>query len=203
MLCEQTLSETIHDLLRHGFTDAVIEAILENHPDSVKITTDKIRKNRLFLSEMGECPAFETRRTWRSPYAILRKQHDVRQYSPAMWLYSTLAPSSETVRLVDTVILVEAYSLCADALAPNSLDINDLYAIAHGWEHGDVCHRCCPNCGQWSLLAVDAPNAAERCVYCGERGITTGDVWFCGMGMSGFVACSTAATKHGCLVTTF
>lgn len=176
MLCEQTLSETIHGLLRHGFTDTVIESILENHPGSVKITTDKIRKNRAFLSNLGECKTFDVRRTWRTPYAILRKQADVREYSPAMWFYANLAPSKS--RVVDTVTLVDAYNLCADSLSPG-FDINDLYAIAHGWENSDVCFRRCPHCCQWSLLAVDAPNAAEQCVYCGEKGIATGDVWFC------------------------
>ncbi|WP_075881876.1 hypothetical protein [Vreelandella massiliensis] len=179
MLCYLNMPEAIQLLLRAGFTDAVIEKMLNEH-EGVMVTTDRIRKNRRLLVERGECPAFEKRRCIRDPYAILRTHSEIRRYSPAMHIYCN---AEQTVHeRVDAYQLVMAFRTVTAQMeiAGNAkgIEINDLHALAEGWNQGTVCFRQCPTCQSWSLLAIDTPTSAERCPYCNERGITTGATWF-------------------------
>lgn len=178
MLCKLNAPEAIHALIRAGLSDVVIERLLSSSGGEC-VTRQSIRKNRNILKSRGEVLP-PPRRCQRVPHEVLIALADVRYYSTAVSTYFSLTARRDSV---DPRAMVTAYrTLTAylESVAPGSsrLEINDFFSVLNGLLAEDVCYRKCPQCGTWSLLALNAPRAMAHCPFCSSQDIRSGEVWF-------------------------
>ena len=164
--------EAIAVLLKAGFTDAIIDEIL-NQYTGVYVTVDRVKKLRTLMSRRGECPRFERRRYTREAPALLRTHRSIRLYSNPALLYCRSVPEQDLRQINPTQIV-----LIHRMLKNDELDINNYYHIVMSLIRGESFFRHCQHCMTWSLMSLDSQIAADRCSHCQQLGILTAPTWY-------------------------